>query len=64
MLPQAPQLPLVGPQQQQGGGDEEQQQQPLPGSAAQRQKGHAAVPGGRQAGERDPGEEEQGGRLN
>lgn len=56
----APQLPLVGSQEEGGGGDEEQQQQQhsLPGSTAQRQQGHAAVPGGRQAGESDPAEEE------
>lgn len=57
----APQLPLVGSQEEDGRSDEEQhqQQQSLPGSAAQRQLGHAAVPGGRQAGESDPVEEEQ-----
>lgn len=55
----APQLPLVGSQEEGGRGDEEQQQQhSLPGSTAQRQQGHAAVPGGRQAGESDPVEEE------
>lgn len=57
----APQLPLVRSQEEDGRSDEEQhqQQQSLPGSAAQRQLGHAAVPGGRQAGESDPVEEEQ-----
>ena len=57
----APQLPLVGSQEEDGRSDEEQhqQQQSLPGSAAQRHQGHAAVPGGRQAGESDPVEEEQ-----
>lgn len=52
----APQLPLVGSQEEDGGRDEEQQQQQdsLPGSAAQGHQGHAAGPGGRQAGESDP----------
>lgn len=52
----APQLPLVGPQEEGGEGDEEEQQQQrsLPGGTAQRQQGHAAVPGGRQAGKSDP----------
>lgn len=55
----APQLSLVGPQEEQGRGDEEQQQQQhsLPRGTAQRQQGHAAVPGAWQEGEGDPVEE-------
>lgn len=61
----APQLPLVGSQEEDGGRDEEQhqQQQSLPGGTAQGQRGHAAVPGGRQAGEGDPVEEKTKGRT-
>jgi len=52
----APQLVTVGGEGEKHGAGEEQQEQeqPLAGSTAQGEQGDAAVPGGRQAGERDP----------
>lgn len=57
----APHLLVVGLQEKDGGGNEEQQQeqQPLPGCTTQRQHGHAAVPGGRQAGQSYPEEKKK-----
>ena len=51
---------VIGQEEQHGAGEEEQEQeQPLSGSTAQGEKGHTAVPGGWQAGERDPMEPAQ-----